>query len=477
MDSSSPSGPLPPLPETLLETIRQRTALVAQSHCLSNWSAAIQCACEHFGLRDMASLEQRLAREPLDAPPWQFLLARFTIGESYFFRDDAQFRFLREVWLPDLITRRRERRRSLRVWSAGCAAGQELASLALLLYEHLPEPASWQVQLLGSDINPEAVASARSGRYVPWGLRGMDPARLAQWFRPEGEVQVLRRERLPWPLEFVTMNLAESAWPARLSGREGWDLILCRNVFIYLSREGIASVMARFLATLDPRGLLLLGASDPVDPLPPGWRLVSTAHGLHLCPAIAPEPDSDRTTRHRPIPAQAQEEKPLAPDALLQAVVEERWEDALAQADERLAQGDADPRLPGYRARALANLGQHAQALAGLESALQRNKLDPALHVLHALILQETGQRDRAEESLRAALFLEPKCVEAHMQMGLLRLSQNRRAEALRSLENALQLARDAPHQQHRVHEFTPQTFQQLASILEQELKVHRGEK
>src|SRR5829696_8256571 len=97
-------------------------------------------------------------------PGWEIILAQLTVGETYFFRNQPQFEALRQQLLPELL-QRRATIRSLRVWSAGCATGEEPYSIAMLLGDLLPPEQMWQVSILATDLNPRFLTRAREALY------------------------------------------------------------------------------------------------------------------------------------------------------------------------------------------------------------------------------------------------------------------------------------------------------------------------
>src|SRR5262249_25446194 len=116
---------------------------------------------------------------------WQRLLHHLAIGETYFFRDCES---LRARVLPRLIARRRtEDARSLRIWSAGGATGEETYTIAMLLRELLPDIERWKISIIGTDINERALAAAERGRYGAWSVRGMLPLDAMAHLKRDGD--------------------------------------------------------------------------------------------------------------------------------------------------------------------------------------------------------------------------------------------------------------------------------------------------
>jgi chemotaxis protein methyltransferase CheR len=186
----------------------------------------------------------------------QRVVEALTTNETSWFRDGAPFEALRTVVLPELV-RRGARTGRLAIWSAACSTGQELYSIAMLLDPARPLLPQGNVELVGTDLHTTLVARAAAGRYSAGEVaRGLPAELLARYFRPvEGGFEVVPALRAI--TRFFPLNLA-GPWP--LLPR--FDLVLLRNVLIYLAPEVQQAVVARAAAQLAPEGLLLLGAAE-----------------------------------------------------------------------------------------------------------------------------------------------------------------------------------------------------------------------
>ncbi|OGP62512.1 MAG: hypothetical protein A2170_10820 [Deltaproteobacteria bacterium RBG_13_53_10] len=195
-----------------------------------------------------------------DSEVWNDLVKKVTIGETYFFRDPDTIEALRNNILPDLIARHRSDR-MLRLWSAGCATGEEPYTLAILLLQLLSNIGQWKILILATDINRKALSHAAAGRYREWSFRETNPAIRSAYFDPEGQVFTLRpavRERVT----FAYHNLAEDNYPSPANQTGNLDLILCRNVTIYLPGSLIQEMANRFHQCLSEGGWLIVGPSE-----------------------------------------------------------------------------------------------------------------------------------------------------------------------------------------------------------------------
>jgi chemotaxis protein methyltransferase CheR len=194
-------------------------------------------------------------------PGWEAILAQLTIGETYFFRNGAQFDALREHILPELLDRRGALR-TLRLWSAGCATGEEPYSLAILLNELLSSDHPWNTSILATDINPVFLARAREALYGNWSFRETpDELRTRYWTEEQGRWRL--RPDIRRMVSFARLNLAEPCFPAITNGTSAMDIIVCRNVTIYFDEATTRQIAERFYSALTPGGWLIVGHAEP----------------------------------------------------------------------------------------------------------------------------------------------------------------------------------------------------------------------
>ena len=179
-------------------------------------------------------------------------------NETYFFRDRAPFDVLQRHALPELAVRR-EKSKRIRIWSAGCSTGQEVYSLAMLFAEAPEQWRGWTIDILGTDVSTSCIDRSRSGTYSQFEVqRGLGINQMIKWFEEVGDgwraVEALRK-----PLRFQVHNLLE---PAPHPG--DFDIVLCRNVLLYLSPEKKALAFERIAGAMAEDGWLMLGAGETV---------------------------------------------------------------------------------------------------------------------------------------------------------------------------------------------------------------------
>ena len=372
-------------------------------------------AAAELGFESVDACARALTAASLGHAQIEALAAHLTIGETYFFRDPAVFKALSTQVFPALVREKAGRAKRLRIWSAGCCTGEEPYSIAIALREVLPDIDDWQVEILATDINPRFLHKAVAGIYGPWSFRGVPEATRSIWFhpRPEGRFEVVPEIRRM--ITFACLNLVEDVWPSLATATNAMDLIVCRHVLMYFTRERVRQVVGNFHRALVAHGRLIVSpteASGELFPafLPPEIRGVALYRKDGVPAPSAPPP---------PVPS-----GPPTPVARTLP---------------------AAPRDHAAEARRLANDGHLTAALAACDRAVAANRLVAAHHYLRGVILQEQGAAASAVTALRRALYLDPDFVLVHFTLGHLLLRQGRQTDARRYFANARALLHTSP--------------------------------
>ncbi len=217
--------------------------------------------------RRMVATGTRTLREYrgyLDQHPEEFdrLVNSFLIKVTGFFRDPDLFSYLRDVVIPDLIAFGRTRSRELRLWSAGCATGEEAYSLALLAASALgDELESWNVRIFATDLDTEAIEFARRAMYPSGSLENVPGALVERYFTDVGGTFELRKE-VRSLVVFGQHDLGMRPPFPRI------DLCLCRNVLIYFTADLQRRALELLAFALRQEGYLVLGKAESTNPLP-----------------------------------------------------------------------------------------------------------------------------------------------------------------------------------------------------------------
>lgn len=236
---------------------------------------ATEAGCRSFQellTRSRTEATRVLERKIIDA---------ISTNETYFFRDNAPFELLQHRLLPDLIDRKSKQggRVTLRIWSSAASTGQEIYSTAMVLRELGLHKGGFSLQLVATDISDAAIARASYGLYSQFEVtRGLSPARLSRYFTPQGDGYRINDE-IRSMVSFRKQNLLTP-----LSGLGKFDIILCRNVAIYFTREDRLRLFENLSRQLEPDGCLLIGSTESLSqeesPFAPKRYLNSTFYQL-----------------------------------------------------------------------------------------------------------------------------------------------------------------------------------------------------
>jgi two-component system CheB/CheR fusion protein len=194
----------------------------------------------------------------LEAHPQEFaeLLNTVLINVTSFFRDPDAWEVVKKSVVPRIVERRQADREPIRVWSAGCATGEEPYSLAMLFAEELGlEDLALRIKIYATDLDEAALQAARHAHYAPRAVEGVPPALLERHFERTNNHHVVSRE-LRKCVIFGRHNLAQDAPIGRV------DLLVCRNLLIYLETETQEQVLPRLHYALREGGFLFLGKAE-----------------------------------------------------------------------------------------------------------------------------------------------------------------------------------------------------------------------
>ncbi len=433
-------------------------------------------AAREWGFPDVESCMDRLLAAPPTKEQLQVLAGHLTIGETYFFREKKTFEVLANDVLPALIHSRRGREQRLRIWSAACCTGEEAYSLAIMIHRLLPDLADWRVTILATDINAHFLRKAVAGAYGEWSFRDAPEDYRERYFTRGGDGRHVVIPAIRSMVTFAHLNLVEDVYPSLATDTNAMDLIFCRNVLMYFTPSQTGRVVGKLHHSLLGGGWLAVSPSEASQALFPQFatlnapgviiyrkddanvRVVTSPPGPPVgargfFPAaseptwaapeedILPRPEVLQPPPRRVEETPVREEVAPAPETLAEALYAQG---RYAETAELLLASLAG-RAPGSRtfsllARAFANQGRLAEALAWCDRWIADDKLDPAGHYLRGVILLEHGDYLQARASLQRAVYVHPDFVLAHFALGNLARGRGLPGEAAKHFDNALRL-------------------------------------
>ncbi|WP_338114164.1 protein-glutamate O-methyltransferase CheR [Thiorhodococcus mannitoliphagus] len=190
----------------------------------------------------------------------QALTNLMTVNETYFFREEYQFRCLVDSLLPEIVARKLDRR-PIRIWAIPSSSGEEPYSIAIYLLENWPGIHEWDVEIIASDIDTRILARARQGLYSTRSVQHLPSRYLHQYFKRKADGYQICDD-LRQSVEFTRVNLTERA---DTRGYRDFDVIFCRNLLIYFDDVSRKTATETFYDALRPGGFVCLGHSESMS--------------------------------------------------------------------------------------------------------------------------------------------------------------------------------------------------------------------
>ncbi len=185
-------------------------------------------------------------------------LSKITTNHSFFGRENEHFDFLLNTALPYLEPRRKG---DLRIWSAGCSAGQEAYNIAMAMDQYFgPRKNAWDTTILATDISMKVLSEAREATYPESSLAGLPQEWCSRYFTPVGNGNYQVIERIRREVVFKTFNLMDP-----FVYKKPFDIIFCRNVMIYFDAKTTANLVDKFYDATAEGGYFFVGHSEAIN--------------------------------------------------------------------------------------------------------------------------------------------------------------------------------------------------------------------
>ncbi len=427
--------------ETLRQAIERTSGIVLGAGKMSHLDSVVR---ERMAVCGETGFAGYLARVIADSSPGgerKALITALLVGETSFFRTPALYDILQRKLLPELATGGMSL--PLRIWSAGCATGEEAYSLAISALHAFDGRSAEPVRILATDLHAGFLDAAREGIYPAFALRDASPLLVMKYFRtlPDGRLKVSDEVRRL--VTFEQRNLSEPFPPVAEQDRFG--AILCRNVMIYFRAETTRRVVASFHERLADGGLFFLGHSEtlwgisesfrleerdgifyyrkrdagrnaaaPIPAKPSARAFVRTrppAEGLGAPTPIRPRP-GPVSVPDAPVPAEPSLAAPPVP-----AVAHGPAADAIALAMAQRAENLIDSERPGEAESAC------REAIAMFPGCVEAE-------YLLAVLFRRSGRCDEALVHAARALIVDPLFVQAAVEIAECLSMQGKRDES-----------------------------------------------
>lgn len=266
------------------DLVHRRAAIVVEAGKEYLVESRLGPVARQAGFASIDDLARKL-REGERGPLLTQVIEAMTTNETSFYRDVHPFESLRTKLLPDIV-KARGSSRTVRIWCGAASTGQEPYTVAMTIREHFPELATWNVQIVATDLNSAVLARARAGLFKPLEVnRGLPAPMLVKYFEREGADWRIKAP-IRQMVSFQELNLLDAQWP--VAG--GQDIVFLRNVLIYFDVPTKRQILGRVRKILRPDGYLLLGGAETTVNVDDEYQSLRVGQGVCYQPKAAALP-------------------------------------------------------------------------------------------------------------------------------------------------------------------------------------------
>lgn len=424
--------------------ISKKTGLNFPQNRLKDLERAFTSVAKELKFEEIEDCIKWFLEEPMSQEKIDKIVSVVTIGETYFFRETRCFEVLEKIIVPQIIAKGYQGSKNLRIWSAGCATGEEPYSIAIMLHRMRGQLKDWDVSIQATDINIHSLGHAMKGIYSTWSFRNTPDWLQKNYFKEVGVGRYEVSSEIRQKVNFAYLNLAENTYPSLLNETNALDIIFCRNVLMYFTPEHIKETLERFKNCLKDDGWLILSSCENFNFMISNFSAVYYP-GVILYqktpPALSPSEIKISRSVSKVVPAiiNASQPQSKVPPIIIKRTV------ADISVSKKLIKGNQGIEEILKQCRVSANEGRLEEALMLSEKAITLDKLCISTHYLHAMILLEQDKKEEATQALRRVLYLDSKHIVAHFMLGNIARSMGQNQEAKQHFLNALKLLEQSP--------------------------------
>ncbi len=406
------------------EYIESRTGIHMDEGKQNYFAMNLDTRMQTLGLKDYSAYYTFLTTSVQRTKEFATLLDLVLIKETFFFRDERQINTLIHNVLPAL--KEKKKGKEIKIWSAGCATGEEPYTLAMAIKEYAPAGAV-NFSIYATDISADALSYAKNGVYGKNSMRAIDKTVMNKYFaQKDGRYHLA--EEIKQRVHFDIVNLVEPYLPA---GENTFDIIFCRNVIIYFELETIKKVIHRFYDTLAPGGYFFVGHSESLWQVSNEFTLEEIS-GVFLYRKNTKPSPSELTAN----------EKPASNTRQLSALpVSSSQQYRQRQLSNNAVSGIKENSITNRKMPSFTKSPQRAGT-----GALPTHTVDghastrEKLHVLLEKELSFTGDDDEILEDIQTIIEKDPKNTDAHLFLGKIYANMGLYDKALRKAADVLDI-------------------------------------
>jgi chemotaxis protein methyltransferase CheR len=431
--------------------IESRTGIYADDSKQSSFKISLDVRMRILGIKDYDAYYSLITANAVGKKEFDELLNLILIKETFFFRDDRQLNVLTKNILPELIERKKGK--EIKIWSAGCATGEEPYSISMAIMES-PLPHNSNVSVYATDISEGVLKRAKEGIYNKSSMRAISKEMLNKYFTHR-DGQYFLGDQVKQRVRFETVNLVEPYFPTE----ESIDIVFCKNVIIYFRLDTVKKLIRRFGNALAAGGCLFVGHSESLWQISDDFELEEIS-GVFLYrkdgknkrvfgenrsrqmgravnimdSAYQGLPSSlvKKAARHVTLtPQMVRENASQWHVGLMHKKGVSKWlkkgvptagddnYESVLKNIEEILQGDPkniDAHL--LAGKIYANMGLYDKALRKGMDVLGVNDLSDNAYLLMGSIYYKTGEKEKAVSSFKKAIYLDDNSVLPHYYLG-----------------------------------------------------------
>jgi len=455
--------------------IREKSGMHLEGSRLDALRSGLYTRMEPMGITSPSQYYAFLRFDSEGQKELEELLSYITVNETYFFRNASHFAALKEQILIESIKENRDG--VLKIWSAGCSTGEEPYSIAMAVLDLVQDNSDIKIEILGTDVDKEALDRATKGIYSERALRVTSDWYRSRYFtRINGKFMI--DDSLKDIARFEYFNLMEKPYPRPSCGN--WDIIFCRNVVIYFSRESVCHVVSGFHNVLEDNGYLFMGHSETLDGISCDFSPVEISGGFvyvrkPYVDVIAKdghnEPESVSTRKAQAVeltkvpifeqfietkepetreqddkiieqerPKEAEDAQSILYKEASQLLANEDLGEALRKIEAYMSLNPEDAQAHLLAGTIYADRGLYDQSVYELDKAIELEPFLTEAHYLLGIVYQRAGQTDKAIEELRKAIYIDKDCVLSYFGLACIYQSKGIKSDATREYSNAVRV-------------------------------------
>jgi chemotaxis protein methyltransferase CheR len=391
-------------------------------------SRNLALASKELGFHKMKEFIQWLLASKMNKDEIGILASHITISETYFWREPKVFDALTQHVLNEVAYSKKTDDRSIRIWCAACSTGEEVYSLAIALCIAIPRIEDWDITIIASDLSTASLIKARAGIYSFWSFRNSPFWFTQKYFKKRSSLEFEILPEIRKMVTFSSFNLTDGNYLSNACNNHRMDIIFCRNVLMYLTKEWAAKVTQYLFDALSENGWLAVSSCELSSELFPQFSVINFP-GAVLYRKIETE-----------IPVNDYSMITFDNQLLLNNVQSITSSASIVNQFSGENSKETGIKENKISIRSLADQGYLEEALLACNQAIESDKLAPSLYFLRASILQELNKCSEAIKSLKQAIYVDPYYVMGYFTLGNIFARQGTFKKASQYFNNALDI-------------------------------------